>query len=173
MHDLNDILRTQPLLKNIDKELRSLTKIQIIWQQWIASENNDNQQLNQSVLSKCFPISVRKNSLTILCEAPIIANHIRFSVPTIIQLLKNNHISTITDIQTSVSSELTKSNIESLFQNLITTKPETKKNRTVSEDTIMVLQQFQQSCSSETINESLQRLIETLNKKKVTTQSHD
>lgn len=154
MQNLSDILQAQKQLKNINESIRSLKDIHTIWLNLIQSNIVTKNGFNPALLEKCIPVSVTEKTLNISCQTALMANHLRYTKTALLDALRELGLENIDNINLYVSNIQTNNND--------TNKKELK--RTVHPETIIALEQFSSSCSSEQLSSSIKKLLQQLKK---------
>ena len=154
MQNLSEIIHSQTKLKGIDKDINRLRKVQSVWLEIINTPSNGSQNFNPAILEKSIPLRVYDNTVSIACETPLLANHLRFNKDTLLQLLITKGLKDIEFISISVSQDTGNSNQ--------TYKKKQKIKRVVDSTTITNLEQFLNSCSSEQLSLSIKKLLDRL-----------
>lgn len=169
MQNLNDIFHSQRLLKTVTDDIGRLNKIHEIWFQLIETNVTDTQKNNfkPAVLEQCIPVSVRKQTLNLVCESSLVANHARFIQQELLREILAKGINDITKVHISIVSNM---HSDTSFSETQAAKQATSieaklvSDRTVDLKTINTLEQFKSSCTSEKLRLSTERLIAQLRK---------
>jgi len=155
MDDINSILLTQPQLNVLVKDIQKLKRIHQLWDLWSRSDSSEKLVPNVEIISKSIPLGVNDGILTIACESSLIANHLRLISQSIIQRISDFGITGILKIHFSVLTENDSDSFQNKKQNKATL-------RQVDNETIMMLEKFEASCTSEKMSVSINNLLDTL-----------
>lgn len=162
MKNLNDIFRSQRILNSVNDDIHRLKKIHKIWFQLLENNVNSTNKnsFNPAILEQCIPVSIRKQTLNIVCESSLIANHIRFIQQELLREISAREINDIKELHISIAHDMHKDT------SLTEIHKETNQvsDRDVDLKTIHTLEQFKGSCTSETLRLSTERLITQLKK---------
>ncbi|MGH1427092.1 MAG: DciA family protein [Arenicella sp.] len=159
MHNISDIFNTQRLFATIGKDIQRLKTIQAFWQALADSGFQHTEKKPHSFIQKCLPVSIKSHTLSIACESSLVANHLRFLQQQLLQELRLNNIEGITTLNIFIATDMLKHQ-EALAEENYQKKVE----RTIDPECITTLEQFKQSCKSETLRNSIQRLLNQLKK---------
>ena len=155
MEDINNILLAQPRLNSLAKDIKKLEGIHQLWDAWSKPDSSEKQLVNTEIISKSIPLGINNNVLTVACDTPLIANHLRLISQTIIQQISNFGINGISTLHFLVLSEKDTHRFQ---------KPENNqtKFRQIDNESILILEKFKASCTSDKMSVSITKLIDTL-----------
>ena len=159
MRNISEIFNTQRLYATIGKDIQRLKEVQFYWSVLIDSGFQHTEKKPHAFMQKCFPVSIKSQTLSIACESALIANHLRFLRQQLLQELSLHNIEGLTTLNIFITADILEQQ-----ENLTEKNSSQKTKRTIDPNCIATLEQFKNSCQSEPLRASVQKLLDQFKK---------
>lgn len=163
---LSEIFESNKLYSSVNQNICQLKVIQIAWRE-IQKSTPMTQQLC-SFFEHSYPTSVQGNTLFVACDITIIVNHARYIQDNILKQLSKQGISQISKIHIQHANSLQPTQATQATQSTMLSPTKTKgnANRPIDPECLHTLERFTQSCESDVLKASVEKLLSRMEKQK-------